>query len=58
MKRYQITYVQEITQAVDAECTDDAGTFAKRYAAKNRLVVLQVIAERLPALIDGSPPVA
>jgi hypothetical protein len=55
MKRYQITYVQEVTQTVDAECTDDAGVFAKRYAAKNRLVVLQVIAERL---VDAPPAAA
>jgi hypothetical protein len=54
MNRYTITYVQEVTQPVDAENIQDAGVFAKRYAAKNRMVVLQIYAEQI-AQVDPPP---
>lgn len=51
LTRFVVTYVQEVTQPVDAQNIGDAGAFAKQYAREHKnLRVLSVFPEAEPAL--------
>ena len=52
MNLYTVTYTRELTQTVKAHTLDDAGAYARKYAANNRMRALSVYPAEPP------PPVA
>lgn len=42
MNQYTVTYVQELSHVVNANTTDMAGVYARKYAHEHKLVVLSV----------------
>lgn len=43
LRRYKVTYVQEVSHDMQAETITDAAAAAKRYAEKSGLRVLSVV---------------
>lgn len=53
--RFTATYTQELTQALTSPSIDGAAAYAKRYAADNRLKLLQIYPETPKSLTPGLP---